>query len=80
MSFCCGSALKSRHSEQERSMPNNQDRALRYRRLALAEPDKAKAALLQKIADEAERGVLCTVDGTPKQLIADTNGSKFSPR
>jgi hypothetical protein len=35
---------------------------------------------LQKIADEAERGVLCTVDGTPKQLIADTNGSKFSPR
>ena len=37
-------------------------RAVRYRRLALAEPDKAKAALLQKIADEAERGVLCTVD------------------
>jgi hypothetical protein len=40
----------------------NQDRVVRYRRLALAEPDKAKAALLQKIADEAERGVLCTVD------------------
>jgi hypothetical protein len=38
------------------------DRAVRYRQLALAEPDKAKAALLQKIADEAERGVLCTVD------------------
>jgi len=38
------------------------DRAVRYRRLALTEPDKAKAALLQKIADEAERGVLCTVD------------------
>jgi len=33
----------------------NHDRAVRYRRLALAEPDKAKAALLQKIADEAER-------------------------
>lgn len=33
------------------------------RRLALAEPDKAEAALLQKTADEAERGVLCTVDG-----------------
>ncbi len=28
----------------------NHDRAVRYRRLALAEPDKAKAALLQKIA------------------------------
>jgi hypothetical protein len=41
---------------------NNHDRAVRYRRLALAEPDKAKAALLQRIADEAERGVLCTVD------------------
>jgi hypothetical protein len=40
----------------------NHDRAVRYRRLALAEPDKAKAALLQKIADEAEQGVLCTVD------------------
>jgi hypothetical protein len=40
----------------------NHDRAVRYRRLALAEGDKAKAALLQKIPDEAERGVLCTVD------------------
>jgi len=40
----------------------NHDRAVRYRRLALAEPDKTKAALLQKIAEEAERGVLCTVD------------------
>ena len=40
----------------------NHERAVRYRRLALAEPDKAKAALLLKIADEAERGVLCTVD------------------
>jgi hypothetical protein len=44
---------------------NNHDRAIRYRRLALREPDKAKAALLQKIADEAERGVLCTVDLKP---------------
>jgi hypothetical protein len=44
-------------------MPDkNQDRAVRYRRLALAERDKAMAALLYKIADEAERGVLCTVD------------------
>jgi hypothetical protein len=39
-------------------------RAVRYRRLALAEPDKEKAELLQLIADEAERGVLCSVDWT----------------
>jgi hypothetical protein len=31
-------------------------RALRYRRLALAETDRAKADLLNHIADEAERG------------------------
>jgi hypothetical protein len=37
-------------------------RAARYRQLALAEPDKAKAAILREIADEAERDVLCTVD------------------
>ena len=35
-------------------------RAVRYRRLALQEPDAEKAKLLQSIADEAERGVLCT--------------------
>jgi hypothetical protein len=40
------------------------DRAVRCRRLALAEPDKAKAALLLKIADETERGVLYTADQT----------------
>jgi hypothetical protein len=54
-----------------------QQRAVRYRRLALAEPDKAKAALLFKIADEAERGVLCTVDRTTIQAAADTNSAKF---
>ena len=42
--------------------PKNLARALRYRQLARAEPDKAKAAILRKIADEAERDVLCTVD------------------
>ena len=52
----------------------NHDRAVRYRQLALAEPDKAKAALLQKIADEAERGVLCTVDG--KQSVPDIASAK----
>jgi hypothetical protein len=44
--------------------PRNHARAVRYRQLALAEPDKTKAALLYKIADEAERDVLCTVDRT----------------
>ena len=33
------------------------DRAARYRRLALAEPDKEKAELLRLLADEADRGV-----------------------
>jgi hypothetical protein len=42
--------------------PKNHVRAVRYRQLALAEPDKAKAAILNQIADEAERDVLCTVD------------------
>lgn len=52
----------------------NTNRAVRYRRLALAEPDKAKAVLLQKIADEAERGVLCTVDR--KQPVPDIASAK----
>ena len=37
-------------------------RAVRYRQLALAEADKGKADFLRQIADEAEQGVLCTVD------------------
>jgi hypothetical protein len=52
----------------------NHDRAVRYRRLALAEPDRSKAALLLKIADEAERGVLCTVD--EKQFVPDIASAK----
>jgi len=50
------------------------DRAVRYRRLDLCEPDKAKAALLQKIADEAERGVLCTID--QKQAVPEVVSAK----
>jgi hypothetical protein len=38
------------------------DRAARYRRLALAEPDKEKAELLRLLADEADRGVLVTTE------------------
>ena len=37
-------------------------RAVRYRRLALAEEDKEKADLLYKLADEADKGVLATAE------------------
>jgi hypothetical protein len=37
-------------------------RALRYRRLALAETDKTVAALLNRLAQEAELGILFTAD------------------
>lgn len=37
-------------------------RAVKYRRLALAEQDQEKAQLLHLLAEEAERGVLVTVD------------------
>jgi hypothetical protein len=37
-------------------------RAVRYRRLALQEPDHDKASLLRLITDEADRGVLVTSD------------------
>ena len=37
-------------------------RADRYRRLARAEEDKAKADLLHKLADECDRGLLCTAE------------------
>jgi hypothetical protein len=42
----------------------DQLRALRYRKLALQEPNKEKAQLLQLLADEADRGVLCSVEWT----------------
>jgi hypothetical protein len=45
------------------SIEKNRQRALRYRKLALAETDRGRAELLNRIADEAERGVLCTADG-----------------
>jgi hypothetical protein len=46
-------------------------RAVRYRRLALAEEDSQKAELLYKIADEADKGVLVTADWmTPSRYMA----------
>ena len=37
-------------------------RAMRYRKLALAEADKGNADLLLKLADECDRGLLCTAE------------------
>jgi hypothetical protein len=37
-------------------------RAVKYRRLALAERDQDKARLLHQLAEEADRGVLVTSD------------------
>jgi hypothetical protein len=37
-------------------------RAVRYRRLALATGDKAIADLLLRLADECDRGLLCTAE------------------
>jgi hypothetical protein len=43
-------------------MPMSNARGVRYRRLALATEDKATAALLLKLADECDRGLLCTAE------------------
>jgi hypothetical protein len=37
-------------------------RAVRYRRLAIAADDKSNADLLLKLADECDRGLLCTAE------------------
>ena len=39
----------------------NHIRAARYRALALTETDPARANLLDRLAEEAEHGVLCTI-------------------
>jgi len=57
--------LFSLRRELHRSSQDNHVRAVRYRQLALIEPDPGKAALLRKIADEAEGGVLCTSTKLP---------------
>ena len=45
-------------------------RSVKYRRLALLEPDKAKAQLLFQIADEADRGVLVTSERIYSRAVA----------
>ena len=47
-------------------------RALRYRRLALAQEDKATADLLLKLADECDRGLLCTAEWRSARLPRKT--------
>jgi hypothetical protein len=42
-------------------LTKNRLRAARYRALALSEKDRARANLLDRLADEAEHGLLCTV-------------------
>ena len=44
-------------------------RAVRYRQLALRETDRSRAAVLNLIADEAERGVLVTSDRSTSNPI-----------
>jgi hypothetical protein len=47
-------------------------RAVRYRRLALIEQDNERVQLLRLIADEADRGVLCTVPGSRHDVKIET--------
>jgi hypothetical protein len=48
-------------------------RAVRYRRLALAEQYRDKADLLYKLADEAEKGILVTSDYKPTALTVKSD-------
>jgi hypothetical protein len=48
-------------------------RALRYRRLALASWDKANADLLLKLADECDRGILCTPEWVSARGLSRKN-------
>ena len=43
-------------------------RAIRYRKLALAQEDKATADLLLKLADECDQGLLCTAEWRSARL------------
>jgi hypothetical protein len=55
------SDLKGRKLSELRIMPmRNPVRAARYRELAFAEKDQVKSAMLRRLAEEADRGVLCT--------------------
>jgi hypothetical protein len=48
-------------------------RAVRYRRLALAAEDKDSADLLLKLADECDRGLLCTAEWLSAARVSRKN-------
>jgi hypothetical protein len=50
-------------------------RAQRYRGLAAAEQDREKSALLHRLAEEAERGVLCTARRSGHIHLAHSAGA-----
>jgi hypothetical protein len=50
----------------------NHIRAARYRALALTEKYQARANLLDRLAEEAEHGVLCTVRHLRLVHVAET--------
>jgi len=57
----------------------NHVRAARYRALALTEKDQARANLLDRLAGEAEHGVLCTVRQLRLVYSAETATPAPSP-
>ena len=57
----------------------NHIRAARYRALALTETDQARANLLDRLAGEAEHGVLCTVRHLRLVHCAETAAPASSP-
>jgi hypothetical protein len=57
MPMCC-----TQRQVVSRDQKKSDNRANRYRSLARAAGENATAKLLYVLADEAERGVLCTAD------------------
>lgn len=54
-------------------------RAERYRGLAVAEQDHEKSALLNRLAEEAERGVLCTAHRLDRIHLAHSAETDSQP-
>jgi hypothetical protein len=55
-------------------------RAVRYRKLALATKERADADLLLKLADECDRGLLCTTEWLSAQPSFEEPPSKAKAR
>jgi hypothetical protein len=56
-------------------------RAVRYRKLALASKDRSDADLLLKIADECDRGTLCSAEWlSARPYFEDEASSKAKAR